>query len=68
MGCLMMVEVTTTVAVTIAVVSEIHGCTPTSYVANAKISELLDADETIGLRIAKRHYGEHFSPIVILLR
>jgi hypothetical protein len=45
----MMAEATTTVAVTIAVASEIHGCTPTSYVANAKISELLEADEAIGL-------------------
>jgi hypothetical protein len=45
----MMAEVTTTVAVTIALVSEIHGCTSTSYVANAKISELLDADEAIWL-------------------
>lgn len=64
MGLVMMAEDTTTVAV----VSEIHGCTPTSYVANAKIIELLVADEAIGLRIAKPHYGEHFNPIVILLR
>ncbi len=40
-GLVMMVEATTTVAVTIAVVSEIHGCTPTPYVANAKISGYL---------------------------
>jgi hypothetical protein len=52
-GLVMMVEVTTTVAVTIAVASEIHGCTSTSYVANAKISELLDADEAIGLSALK---------------
>ena len=48
-GPVLMVEATTTVAVTIAVVSEIHGCTSTSYVANAKISELLVADEAIWL-------------------
>jgi hypothetical protein len=48
-----MVEATTTVAVTIAIVSEIHGCTSTSYVANAKISELLVADETIWLGALK---------------
>ena len=40
----MMVEATTTVAV----MSETHGCTSTSYVANAKISELPVADEAIG--------------------
>jgi hypothetical protein len=39
-GCVMLVEVTTTVAVTIAVVSEIHGCTSTGYAANAKIFEV----------------------------
>jgi hypothetical protein len=47
-GFVMMVEVTTTVAVTFALVSEIHGCTSTCYVANAKISKLLDADEATG--------------------
>ena len=62
MGLVMMVEATTTVAVTIAVASEIHGCTSTSYVANAKISELLDADEAIWLSAL----SERFSPIVIL--
>jgi hypothetical protein len=45
MGNMLMVEVTTTVAIR----SDIHGCTSRTYVANAKISELLEADEATRL-------------------
>jgi hypothetical protein len=61
MGLVMIVEVTTTVAF----VSEIHGCTPTYYVANAKISKLLTTDEAIELMFAKAQGCKHFSSIVV---
>jgi hypothetical protein len=45
MGSMLMVEVTTTVAMG----GDIHGCTSRTYVANAKILELLGADEATHL-------------------
>ena len=63
-----MVEATTTVAVTIAVASEIHGCTPQSYVANAKISKLLDADEAIGFSVPIEFQPHINSPKLAVFR
>ena len=62
-----LVEATTTVAVTIAVASEIHGCTLTSYCGKRQDFRVTCCRrDYIGFLLAKPLRCKHLNPILIL--